>query len=40
MLQKKRAFDITERTKANRDHASIGNHPQHLTYVCMYVFIY
>jgi hypothetical protein len=40
MLQKKRAFDVTERTMANRDQASIGNHPQHLRmYVCMFLLI-
>jgi len=40
MLQKKRAFDVTARTMANRDEASAGNHLQHLRmYVlCMYVF--
>jgi len=45
MLQKKRAFEVTERTMANRDHAPIGNHPKHVCmyvtmYVCMYVCTY
>jgi hypothetical protein len=40
MLQKELAFDVTERTMANRDQLSIGNHPSTHIYLFIYLFIY